>query len=157
MQFRIIERTDKDIENETKQLFDECKPYLDQGYGFPAAVRLVKGFSETHTFSSLAWYKRFREYAISKGYHARTRKPYMGYVSTGEKYICKARGHFHIRKQYNGKQRHYGSYESLEDAIKVRDYCIKHGWKQHSIDEYCSVLGVERCRHFRKRLNRRYR
>lgn len=68
MTIRIIERTNEDIEKETQQLFQQCKPYLDKGYGFYAAIRKVKGLSESHNFTHLAWYKRFRDYAISQGY-----------------------------------------------------------------------------------------
>ena len=35
--------------------------------------------------------------------------------------------------------------EGLEDAVKVRDHCMRHGWKQTKIDEYCKELGVVRC------------
>ena len=161
MAFRVIERTTQDIENETIALFNECKPYLDKGYGFCSAVRKVKGLRDSQNFASLSWYKRFREYALAKGYHARTRKtdvaPKRGYFRTGEKYIAGFNGKYLIRKQYKGKNRLFGVYTTLEDAIKVRDHCIMHGWKQHSIDRYCEELGVERCRHYQKRLNRRYR
>ena len=65
---KVIERTTKDIEKETQELFQSCKPYLDQGYGFHAAIRKVKGLSESYNFGGLSWYKRFRDYAVSQGY-----------------------------------------------------------------------------------------
>ena len=65
---KIIERTQKDIENETKELFEQCKPYLDKGYGFYRAVSTVKGLPNTNNFGNQAWYKRFRDYAVSQGY-----------------------------------------------------------------------------------------
>ena len=64
----VIERTTKDIDQETRDLFNECRPYLDQGYGFYDAIRLVKGLPETNGIGSRSWYKRFREYAKSQGY-----------------------------------------------------------------------------------------
>ena len=73
----IIERTERDVERETIELFEACKPYLDKGYGFHHAVRIVKGISKTTGLGSQAWYKRFRKYAISQGYEPpkRGRKP----------------------------------------------------------------------------------
>ena len=65
---RIVERSDKDLDREAVELFNECRPYLDKGYGFYKAVRTVKGLSESTTFSDKAWYKRFRDYAVSQGY-----------------------------------------------------------------------------------------
>lgn len=66
---KVIERTTEDMENETRELFLSCKPYLDKGYGFYAAIRKVKGLSDSSNFGSLTWYKRFRDYAVSQGYH----------------------------------------------------------------------------------------
>ena len=65
----IIERTDTDIDNETRLLFNECKPYLDKGYGFYKTLKIVKDLPETGGIGNRSWYKRFREYAISQGYH----------------------------------------------------------------------------------------
>ena len=64
----VIERTDKDIDNETRELFLACKPYLDEGKGFYEACRIVRNIPETSAFGNRSWYKRFREYAKSQGY-----------------------------------------------------------------------------------------
>ena len=64
---------------------------------------------------------------------------------TGEQYIQTRDGRFYVRKTIDGVTKLYGTYASLEDAVKVRDYCILHGWKRQRIDEYCRVLGVKRC------------
>ncbi len=65
---KIIERTNADIEQETIDLFNECKPYLDKGYGFYPALRIVKNIPESSAFGNRSWYKRFRKYAESQGY-----------------------------------------------------------------------------------------
>ena len=65
---KVIERTQEDIDQETKELFQECKPYLDKGYGFYKTLRIVKNIPETSSFGNSSWYKRFREYAIKQGY-----------------------------------------------------------------------------------------
>lgn len=44
------------------------------------------------------------------------------------KYICNLNGKFGITKTINGKKYYFGSYNSLEEALKVREYFIKHGW-----------------------------
>ena len=75
---------------------------------------------------------------------------------TGEKYISSRQNTFYIRKIVYGKYTTFGTYSSLEDAIKVRDYCIAHGWKQDHIDEYCQRLGVIRCWDKRKKERVRY-
>lgn len=61
------------------------------------------------------------------------------------KYITKRSGHFSVRKTVKGKQIVFGTYSTLEEAIKIREYCEKHGWIKSNIDEYCKILGIERC------------
>lgn len=63
--------------------------------------------------------------------------------STGELYITKrtkGRKRYFLRK--NGV--FYGSYKSLEDAKKVRDYFIMHRWDKRKLDEVCKKVGVKR-------------
>lgn len=54
---------------------------------------------------------------------------------------------YYIKKTINGKTLLFGAYSTLEDAQKVRDHCIKHGWIQKNIDAYCKLLGVTRSKH----------
>ena len=65
---KVIERTKEYIEQETIDLFKECKPYLDKGYGFYRAIRIVKNIPASTNFGNNSWYKRFRDYAVSQGY-----------------------------------------------------------------------------------------
>lgn len=77
--------------------------------------------------------------------------------NTNQRYIKRTlQGHYYVRKQIRGKTRMFGTYKTLEDAIKIRNHCEKHGWKEHSIDQYCKELGIERCIHPHKRKNKRY-
>ena len=64
----VIERTTDDVDKETKELFEKCKPYLDQGKGFYEACRIVRNIPETSCFGNRSWYKRFREYSKTQGY-----------------------------------------------------------------------------------------
>ena len=67
MTIRVIERTTQDMENETRELFQECQPYLDDGMGLVQAVKIVKNIDYA-SFQNLAWYKRLRAYATEQGY-----------------------------------------------------------------------------------------
>ena len=62
-------------------------------------------------------------------------------VRTGEMYIMYRRERFIIHRH----NVHYGSYLTLEDALKVRNYMIYNGWYKDKLDEVCGIVGVERC------------
>lgn len=64
----VIERSSDDVDQETRELFEACKPLLDEGKGFYEACRIVRDIPETSCFGNRSWYKRFREYAKSQGY-----------------------------------------------------------------------------------------
>ena len=60
--------------------------------------------------------------------------------STGKLYISFNQGRYILRK--NGV--HYGSYRSLDDALKVRYFMIMNGWYRSRLDKVCDELGVVR-------------
>ena len=60
----VIERTDKDLEDETKELFQSIKPYLDDGVSFTRALINVGKGRNTRS----RWYRDIREYTIQQGY-----------------------------------------------------------------------------------------
>ena len=64
----ITERTTQEIEQETIDLYDACKPLLEKGFTLYQAIRTVKGIPGRTNFGSQAWYKRFSDYALSQGY-----------------------------------------------------------------------------------------
>ena len=68
-----------------------------------------------------------------------TPKKYIGCLETGsgDKYYT-------IRKSIKGTTKVFGTYCSLDDALRVRDELIRIGWKQRSVDAICERLGVER-------------
>ena len=39
---------------------------------------------------------------------------------------------------------HYGTFNTLRDAQRVRDYFREHGWNKNKLDKICNELGVER-------------
>jgi len=67
MTITVISQNTQERENETKQLFEKCKPYLDKGETLSNAVQKV--LQRHHNrFYNQAWYKELREYAYSQGH-----------------------------------------------------------------------------------------
>ena len=60
----------------------------------------------------------------------------------GRLYIEERDGKFHLRKAGV----HYGTYRTLKDAQKVRDFFMFDRWDKRKIDTVCRLVGVERCR-----------
>ena len=62
-------------------------------------------------------------------------------------------GHIYIGKSSSGKyvvrksKTYYGSFNSLDDAVKVRDWFIRNGWNKRWINRACRLTGVKRCQH----------
>lgn len=65
------------------------------------------------------------------------------YKSTGEEYISYQYEKYNITKEVNGKSKYFGGYDTLEDAIKVRDYLKVHGWNKHCLKTARRNCGVE--------------
>ena len=53
---------------------------------------------------------------------------------------------YHVRKHINSKSFWGGSYDTLEDARKIRDYLDEYGWNPIKVNEACKQLGIERRR-----------
>ena len=68
MPIRVITQTTAERNQETQELFQQCKPYLDEGKGFYESCRIVRNIPSTSCFGNRSWYKRFKSYAISQGY-----------------------------------------------------------------------------------------
>ena len=82
--------------------------------------------------------------------HKRPVKPRNSSSTYAGEYIQERNGKYFVRKYVPSCKRKksstvmFGTYNSLEDAIKIREHCKKHGWKKRSIDKYCEELGIER-------------
>lgn len=68
MNFKVISRSTKEREQETIDLFNKTKPYLDDGCSYRLAIMKVLGKKPTCSFSDSRWYKDFVEYADAHGY-----------------------------------------------------------------------------------------
>ena len=60
------------------------------------------------------------------------------------KYIFQRGEVFSVRKSVKCRTKIFGSYNSLEDAIRVRDELMSIGWKQRSVDSICEQFGINR-------------
>lgn len=54
-------------------------------------------------------------------------------------------GKFRVYKQVGGQNTTFGTYRTMEDAIRIREHCHEHGWVKTNVDRYCRELGIERC------------
>ena len=67
-------------------------------------------------------------------------------VNIDSKHIYKVGNYYVIQKSVHGRSHNFGTYNSLEDAERVRDYFLENGWRHGLIDEVCGLVGVERRR-----------
>lgn len=77
------------------------------------------------------------------GYRIRRKKQPNNHCDsfTKEKYITYNRKKYLVRKNTNGKERYYGRYTTLEEAVIVRDYLEEHGWTKHNLKVIKERLG----------------
>lgn len=68
MSIKVICQSTKEREQETIDLFNKAKPYLDDGCSYRLAIMKVLGKKPTCSFSNRRWYKEFMEYADTHGY-----------------------------------------------------------------------------------------
>ena len=68
MSFKVISQSTKEREQETIDLFNKAKPYLDEGFSYRLAILKVLGKEPTCSFGGARWYKDFVDYADAHGY-----------------------------------------------------------------------------------------
>lgn len=67
----VISQTTSERNKETQELFEQCKPYLDDGYSLSHALIIVKELTYSTGFQNRAWFKELRQYAKTQGYDSR--------------------------------------------------------------------------------------
>ena len=75
----VIEQTTAERQEETKQLFEQIKPLLDEGYSYmTACIMIGKCEHKTRTVQySRSWFSDLKEYGETQGY------PYHKYNGKG--------------------------------------------------------------------------
>ena len=68
MNFKVISQSTKERGQETIDLFNKAKPYLDGGCSYRLAIMKGLGLKPNSSFSNASWYKEFMDYADSHGY-----------------------------------------------------------------------------------------
>lgn len=68
MSIKVICQSTKEREQETIDLFNKAKPYLNDGCSYRSALQKALGKKPNYTFSQMRWYKDFMEYADAHGY-----------------------------------------------------------------------------------------
>ena len=68
MNFKVICQSTKEREQETIDLFNKAKPYLDDGFSYRSAVIKALGLNPINSHGNAKWYKDFVEYADAHGY-----------------------------------------------------------------------------------------
>ena len=68
MSIKVICQSTKEREQETIDLFNKAKPYLDDGFSYRSALIKLLGKEPNSNFSQMRWYKDFMEYADAQDY-----------------------------------------------------------------------------------------
>jgi hypothetical protein len=72
-------------------------------------------------------------------------RPMTSTSKTDEFYIRQnMQGHYFILKWINGKQTNFGTYTTLNDAVKVRNWFVENGWIKDDVDQACQECNVTR-------------
>ena len=68
MNFKVISQSTKEREQETIDLFNKAKPYLDEGFSYRLAIIKALGLNSNNSHGNAKWYRDFIEYADAHGY-----------------------------------------------------------------------------------------
>lgn len=68
MNFKVISQSTKEREQETIDLFNKAKPYLDDGFSYRSSLIKALGLKPNYFHSNAKWYRDFIEYADAHGY-----------------------------------------------------------------------------------------
>ena len=66
----IVEQTTNERKQETLDLFEQIKPYLDEGYNYRRALIIVGRITENSRISTRrGWFRDLIKYGASQGYN----------------------------------------------------------------------------------------
>lgn len=77
----VISQTTAERNEETRLLFEQVKPYLDDGYSYTAALKKVGRITNNAKgyYYNQAWFRELKAYGESQGYE------YIKYSGKGKK------------------------------------------------------------------------
>ena len=67
MPITVISQNTEERQQETIDLFNQCKPYLKQGMKLVDALQIIK-HTKHNRFYNQRWYRELKSYAESQGY-----------------------------------------------------------------------------------------
>lgn len=135
----VLLKFQKDL-RDGMSISDACEKHeVNWGYAFEN-MRRMEAMVKAKTQS-------FKSTSRVRG-SARKRKSKIK-VLNPSRYIFQRNNTFAVRKSVNGKTKIFGTYNSLDDACKVRDELERVGWNQRRVDSVCERLGVVRRKGFR--------
>lgn len=64
----VIQQSTSERNEETRELFEEIRPYLDQGYTYKTSLVKVGRIKPSHSLNMRGWFRDLVEYGESEGY-----------------------------------------------------------------------------------------
>lgn len=68
MSIKVICQSTNERKQETIDLFNKAKPYLDDGCSYRLAIIKALGLNQNNCRSNAKWYRDFMDYADAHGY-----------------------------------------------------------------------------------------
>ena len=110
----------------------EFQSDLQKGMGLEEA--LIKHNTNLKTVFAILHYKDTNKNKKRPSNCKNNGEAYIQYQENQKSYL--------LRKTVNKKCTYFGRYETLEDAVLVRDYMMTHGWYKHRLKSIREELGV---------------
>ena len=73
--------------------------------------------------------------AFNRLHYKKYHRPRLGQGELKQPYITRNGKQFQVKKKTRGKTTHYGNYNTLEEAIRVRDFLLENNWKKSKLKE----------------------
>ena len=138
--FEIIERSNEDMVDEIKEMFEQCKPYLEKGYGIVYAVQSALGINPANNAS---WFKNLKKYCWEKGYTTDKISPTPSNKKSKFYYsISPFSNRFRVSRIINRERRYFGIVEGEAMAKLVVGELNKCNWDKSQFDRIKEQFGV---------------
>lgn len=82
-----------------------------------------------YKFTSMGYGRTLIEALVKRDWcEANNWQPYPRITKTNEKHIQLINNHYKVMKRIKGRYKTYGSFETLKEAVKYRDFIVSKGW-----------------------------